>query len=211
MQGTLGPHPSILILLCVMTVMAQDQGSTLSYQGKPAPGGTRMNTNRPLADFQIVTMAVGGTNTEVLTDSLSLDAGDVLLGLYGVAAGTWTNASSRDLKENFKPIDRLDVLNRMATLPITRWNYKTEDDTDVHMGPMAEDFAKAFNLGTSDKAIATVDADGVALASIQALYEIIKEKDEGIRSLRAELASLDARLARLEALLGSGSGVVTGK
>jgi len=34
-----------------------------------------------------------------------------------------------------------------------------------HIGPMAQDFYAAFKLGTDDKHIATVDADGVGAGS----------------------------------------------
>jgi len=57
---------------------------------------------------------------------------------------------------------------------------------------MAEDFQAAFGLGSDDQHIATVDADGVALAAIQGLNE----------KLEAENAALKARLAAIEAQLG---------
>ncbi len=62
------------------------------------------------------------------------------------------------------------------------------------MGPMAQDLYAAFGLGDSDKSICTIDADGVALAAIQGLHEIVKEKD-------AEIAEMRARLAKLETLV----------
>ena len=37
------------------------------------------------------------------------------------------------------------------------------------MGPMAQDFREAFGLGTDDKTITQVDANGVTLAAIQGL------------------------------------------
>jgi hypothetical protein len=39
---------------------------------------------------------------------------------------------------------------------------------------MAQDFYAAFGLGSTDKGIATVDSDGVALAAIQALLKRIE-------------------------------------
>jgi hypothetical protein len=51
-----------------------------------------------------------------------------------------------------------------------------------HIGPMAQDFHAAFGLdGTDDKHIATVDADGAALAAIQGLnakVEVRSQKSE---------------------------------
>jgi len=51
------------------------------------------------------------------------------------------------------------------------------------MGPMAQDFWAAIGLGDSDKSITTVDADGVALAAIQGLHQVVQERDQRIAPL----------------------------
>jgi hypothetical protein len=56
---------------------------------------------------------------------------------------------------------------------------------------MAQDFYAAFNVGTDDKHIATVDEDGVALAAIQGLNEKLKDKDARIEALEKRLADLE--------------------
>lgn len=54
-----------------------------------------------------------------------------------------------------------------------------------HIGPMAQDFNAAFQLGESDRAITTVDADGVALAAIQGLNQKLEQnKHKSTRSKR---------------------------
>ncbi len=58
-------------------------------------------------------------------------------------------------------------------LPITTWNAIGTDPGVRRMGPMAQDFYAAFGLGDDDKVITTGDLDGVALASIQGLYQIV--------------------------------------
>ncbi|MBV7327835.1 tail fiber domain-containing protein [Chloroflexi bacterium TSY] len=90
-------------------------------------------------------------------------------GAHVTVGGSWENASDRNLKENFEPIDEQEILAKLVELPVTRWNYKTEDDSIRRIGPMAQDFHEAFGLGTDDKHIGTVDATGIALAAIQAL------------------------------------------
>ena len=85
------------------------------------------------------------------------------------------------------------VLDKVAAMPISRWTYKNSDGS-THLGPMSQDFRAAFNLGADDTSIATVDADGVALAAIQGLNEVVKEKD-------TEIQALKQRLERLEKLL----------
>ena len=113
----------------------------------------------------------------------------------------WTNGSSRDSKKNFSPADAKQILDRLVTLPILKWNYKAEDEAVVHLGPTAEEFAAAFSLGASDKAIGTVDANGVALAAIQGIHELVQEKDAQIAAHHAEIDSLKERLAALETLV----------
>jgi hypothetical protein len=109
--------------------------------------------------------------------------------------GSWSSASDRNLKENFRAVDTRQVLERVARLPVTEWNYKTQDSTVRHIGPMAQDFHASFGTaGDDDKHIATVDADGVALAAIQGLNQKLEEQ-------RAENAELKARLDRLEKLI----------
>ena len=103
--------------------------------------------------------------------------------------GTWTNASSRDGKENFTPVDGQEVLASLASMPITTWNHKVEDPSIRHMGPTGQDFYAAFGLGDSDTSIGTLDADGVALAAIQGLYQLSQEQAARIEQLEAEKAS----------------------
>lgn len=105
--------------------------------------------------------------------------------------GAWINASARASKENFAAIDKQEILTRLADIPIETWSYKVEDPSIRRMGPVAQDFYAAFGLGQDDKHISTVDANGVALAAIQGLYELLKEKD-------ARIAQLEARLEKLE-------------
>ena len=87
-------------------------------------------------------------------------------------------------------------------MSIQKWNYK--DDAKVrHIGPMAQDFYAAFGVGPDEKHIAMVDADGVALAAIQGLHEIVQEKEAAIEALRRENQSLGQRLEALEKMVSA--------
>ncbi len=107
-------------------------------------------------------------------------------------ASSWSPLSDRNSKENFKAVDAVEVLNRLAAIPIESWNYKSQDQSIRHIGPMGQDFYAAFAVGEDDRHITTIDADGVALAAIQGLYEIVQERDEEISALNARLAALEA-------------------
>jgi len=90
-------------------------------------------------------------------------------GAYVTAGGVWTNASDRNLKTNFIAQDPQTILAKIATLPITQWNYKNESASTTHIGPVAQDFYALFGLGGSETSISTIDPSGVALLGIQAL------------------------------------------
>ena len=111
--------------------------------------------------------------------------------------GVWTSVSDKNRKENFAAVNADDVLAKIAALPITQWNFKAEPGI-AHIGPMAQDFHAAFNLGTDDKHIASVDEDGVALAAIQALNAEVRGQKSEVSKLKAENAELRARLDALE-------------
>ncbi|MBI3658864.1 peptidase S74, partial [Candidatus Acetothermia bacterium] len=93
------------------------------------------------------------------------------------------------------------VLHQLSLIPITEWNYKAQAAQIRHIGPMAQDFYAAFGLGESDKTISTIDADGIALISIQALYELSLEKDKQIEELKASNDELTKRVEKLEKLV----------
>jgi len=112
--------------------------------------------------------------------------------------------SDRNAKTAVQPVDAREVLKKVAALPLNTWQYKTQEAKYRHMGPMAQDFYAAFQLGETDKGIDTVDADGVALAAIQGLNTLLIEKGQQIAELRSEkdqeIAVLKSRIASLESV-----------
>jgi hypothetical protein len=89
-------------------------------------------------------------------------------GAYLTSGGVWTNASDRNKKENFQSLSENDILVKISQLPVTRWNYKGL--SEQHIGPVAQDFHRIFDVGSDDKTISTIDPAGIALAGIQGLY-----------------------------------------
>ena len=118
-------------------------------------------------------------------------------GLY--VNGTFVNASDRNAKTNFKDVSAIEMLDKVAALPLSTWNYKADPDSR-HVGPMAQDFRALFGLGHDDKSIATVDADGVALAAIQGLNQKLETQ---VKTKQAQIDSLEKRLADLEKFVQS--------
>jgi hypothetical protein len=125
---------------------------------------------RASGGFRLVTSA----QSVVTTAGVELTSG----------SGTWADLSSKASKTAFEPIDKKGYLEKVAALPLTKWSYRTEDPSISHVGPMAEDFHAAFGHGANNRTITTIDADGVALAAIQGLYELVKEQQAEIQRLK---------------------------
>lgn len=131
--------------------------------------------------------------------------GSMTSGAYILSGGgSWNGFSARAYKENFAPMDSLLLLQRLADIEISTWNYITQDAAIRHIGPMADDFNSLVDGlgGEGTDYINSLDADGVALAAIQGLYTIVQAQDAEIDGLKAEVDGLAARLAALETAQG---------
>ena len=131
------------------------------------------------------------------TPAYALDVSGDINASGSVRAKGVALTSDRNAKENFTAVNAQQVLAKVAALPVTQWNFKTDSQDVRHLGPMAQDFQAAFGLdGADDKHISVVDEGGVALAAIQGLNQKLEET-------RAENADLRARLEKLERLVQS--------
>jgi hypothetical protein len=100
--------------------------------------------------------------------------------------------SDRNAKTNFRNVNAQAVLEKIATLPITRWNYKNDSGNEQHIGPMAQDFHTTFGLSGKDEThINVVDIQGVTLAAIKGLYEKNKMLEQQVKTLESRLMALE--------------------
>ncbi|MBV8490433.1 MAG: tail fiber domain-containing protein [Candidatus Eremiobacteraeota bacterium] len=138
------------------------------------------STTKATAANEFLARAAGGVTfftNSAMTTGVKVDPG----------SGTWSSVSDRNLKTGVEPINDATVLDRVASLPISKWSYISERGVR-HLGPMAQDFYAAFGIGEDNKHITSIDEDGVALAAIKALHA-----ENG--GLRAQLAIQKAALA----------------
>ena len=142
---------------------------------------------RATGGSRFVTAVDGSGNP---TAGVKLEAGD----------NAWSSISDVTLKENVAPINKQGILEALADLPVTEWNMKAQDPSIRHIGPMAQDFYGAFGLGANERYINSSDADGIALVSIQALYELLLQKDIEIEELEKKTQEIDELQARMETL-----------
>lgn len=172
--------------------------------------GSTTDSTQASANNQFTVRAAGGyrlfTNAAMST-GMQMSAG----------GSSWVVLSDVNRKEQFLDVDGESVLLRLRSVPVTTWRYRDEADRSVrHMGPMAQDWHRAFGFGPDNTTINMSDFDGVNLAAVQALERRTADQAEQIRALRdevarsnavieelrAERARTDERLHRLEAAAG---------
>jgi hypothetical protein len=153
-------------------------------------------------------ITTGSDNIDIGTHGNSGDNNVIRIGsgqsatylMGNVYGNSFNSTSDRNAKENFVAVNPQKVLDKVAALPITEWNYKTDSPDVQHIGPMAQDFQAAFGLnGKDDKHISVLDESGMALAAIQGLNQKLHEKDAEIQNLEKKLDELQAVVKQLAA------------
>jgi hypothetical protein len=110
--------------------------------------------------------------------------------------GTICPKSDENIKRDFLSVDPDEILDKLSRLPVGTWAYRTEGSTERHIGPMAQDFKATFHVGSSDRTILQVDADGVAFAAIQALTARLNAVEKQNQQLRSDLDEVRQRCER---------------
>jgi hypothetical protein len=113
--------------------------------------------------------------------------------------GSWSSLSDAASKRAIEPVSGRSVLRRLASVPISTWSYRSQERSIRHIGPMAQDFHRAFGVGEDRRHISSIDADGVALAAIKGLSRELAAERRRRQEQERRLDRLEARLAALEA------------
>ena len=122
--------------------------------------------------------------------------------VLNAGSSAWSVLSDRASKDHVHPVDTRQVLYTLVhKLPISTWSY--EGDVVRHMGPMAQDFFDAFQLGDSRRHMSSVDADGVAMAALQGLDALHAQAQEEVLVLHRQARAVSEELQRHEALLAA--------
>ena len=132
----------------------RSQGGSNIWTFRTSLGGNAFTINNPDSAAPEMRVFKGG-DVEISGD---VTANGVLL------------TSSRETKTAFEPLDVKDVLDRLSQLEISQWRYKHQTEDTRHFGAIAEDFHEIFGLSNGTH-INVIDANGVAFAAIQALYQ----------------------------------------
>lgn len=158
---------------------------------------TQSDSVRTGGNEQMVLRADGGIYLTNTAEAAPYDATNIITtrgGAYLSGNGTsWTDASDRNLKENFTDLDRAEILAKLCQLPISKWNYISESDDVRHIGPMGQDFYRIFGIGRDGKSLSARDLAAVAAAAVQELdrrTEQLEASVKEIEQLRKELNEL---------------------
>jgi hypothetical protein len=111
-------------------------------------------------------------------------------GAYLSAGGAWTNASSRDLKEDIRTLSADDASRTLEGLQPVSFRYKATGG-ESHVGFIAEDVPEL---------VATRDRKGVSPMDVVAvLTKVVKEQDRMLADMKEQLAALNAEVRRMQA------------
>ncbi|HST31216.1 MAG TPA: tail fiber domain-containing protein [Chthoniobacterales bacterium] len=164
------------------------------------PGGIKLKTAGHGSGVILTTDFSPSGGNQLNIDSDVTGANDATFS-GNVYASSFTTTSDRNAKEKFRSVNTREILSRLTSLPIQTWNFKRDPSGMQHIGPMAQEFYAAFQVGPDDKHITTVDADGVAFAAIQGLNEIVQEQNAELAAKAKEIEALEKRVDRMEKTL----------
>jgi hypothetical protein len=143
-----------------------------------------------LAPNEFAVRATGGVRLVTGIDEVGAALSGVRL---SSGSGSWESLSDVNSKSGFASVDGSHILDRLMSIPISTWYYRSQGPSVRHIGPMAQDFQRAFRVGDDGRYISTVDEDGVALAAIQELYRLT-QRPQGVMQPE-QIVDLESRLA----------------
>ncbi len=137
-------------------------------------------TNNANAEFLINTNGNVGIGSTAPSHPLHMGSG-----AHVTAAGVWTDASSRELKENIRDLSVNEAMATLVDLRPSRFNYKVDKD-DEYVGFIAEDVPEL--VATKDrKGLAPMDLTAVLTKVVQEQQKMLQEQKETIDAMKQEM------------------------
>lgn len=108
-------------------------------------------------------------------------------GAHLTVGGVWTNASSRELKENIRPLGTDEAFAALLDLEPVEFNYRVQKD-DLQVGFIAEDVPPL--VATPDrKTLAPVEIVGVLTRVVQEQQRMIDQLTKEVQELKLASSS----------------------
>ncbi len=171
---------------------ATAQGTYLTIE-TAQKGGTTKTEKLRVSDNGNV--GIGTTNP---TNPLQMGSG-----AFVSAGGVWTNASSREYKENIRELTTAEAVRTLEGLNPVKYNYKA-DATDRHVGFIAEDVPDL--VATKDrKGLSPMDIVAVLTKVVQEKSQVIESQQKALeeqcvinKGIMEKLSKLEAEVTRLK-------------
>ena len=130
-----------------------------------------------------------GVNIGTTNQTFPLQMGS---GAHVTAGGVWTNASSRDYKENIRDLTIEEAKEALEKLRPTKFNYKVERE-DEYVGFIAEDVPEL--VATKDrKGLSPMELTAVLTKVVQEQQKMLKEQQKIISILLNKVNDIEGRL-----------------
>jgi len=162
-------------------VLQRSDGGAINFvNATPAYGQFGTGNNYP------VRILVNSTWRMSLNTDNSLA---MINGATCTAGGVWTNASSRELKENIEGLTVDEAQEALAELSPVKYNYKA-DKAERHVGFIAED-VPALVASKDRKSLSPMDVVAV-------LTRVVQEQQKTILDYQKTISELKERVGKLE-------------
>jgi len=143
---------------------------------------TAETTTTPVGSPRITIKGNGYVGIGTQTPSYPLE---MVSGAHVTAGGVWTDASSREYKDNIEALATEEALDTLKELNPVKFAYKT-DRNEKHVGFIAEEVPEL---------IATKDRKGLSAMDIVAvLTKVVQEQQKTISTMREELKELQGKV-----------------
>ena len=107
------------------------------------------------------------------------------------AGGVWTNASSREFKENIEGLTVVEAEEVLAELTPVKYNYKA-DKEEKHVGFIAED-VPALVASKDRKSLSPMDVVAVLTRVVQEQQKTISDNQKTISELKERIGKLEKK------------------
>ena len=171
------------------------QGKFTARPGEVYIGSGSNHNVQIVANNNVVMTLTPGGNVGIGTNTPSYPL-HMSSGAYCSPGGTWTNASSRSLKENIQSLSTAEAMEALNQLNPVKYNYKV-DETDRHVGFIAEDAPEL--VATADRTgLSPMDITAVLTRVVQEQQKMIREQQQVNRGYKKIITDLQERMARIE-------------
>jgi hypothetical protein len=159
-------------------------------------GMPNQSGNCPVAGNRVWSIYNGSTNNNFFAGNVGLGVAlptnpiQAASGAYLSAGGSWTNASSRELKKDIRPLPADEAMETLAALAPVTFKYKTDDE--AHVGFIAEDVPDL--VATKDrKGLSPMDIVAVLAKVVQHQQALVQQQQAQLSDQRRELDALKAQ------------------